>query len=241
MIHIAICDDEKILCDLLASQIQINLEALQIENQISFFSKPSALYHALQTEETVFDLIFLDLEFNSPSEDGIAWAKKFHAFSPNTLIIILTAYAERYKEGYVARAFRFMTKPIDTKELAENLSASMEQLQIEHRICITSNGKTKNIPINQILYLSAQSGGCDIYTATDTYFKEESLLYWENMLSNHSFFRIHKKYLVNLQHVKEVTNHNVILSNNEKLPVSRRKWTALRLIFMKFDIQNHIL
>ncbi len=240
MIHIAICDDEKIFCDLLATQINTQLDTLQIPSHITTFQTPSSLYHALQKGAATFDLIFLDLEFNSPEEDGILWAKKIHDSYPNILLIILTAYEERYKEGYVARAFRFMTKPIDNRELAENLSASIEQLQIDHRICITSNGKTKNISVNQILYLSAQSGGCDIRTAKDIYFKEESLLYWENILSAHSFFRIHKKYLVNLQHVKEVTNHNVIMTNNEKLPVSRRKWTALRLIFMKFNIQNHI-
>lgn len=240
MLNIAICDDEKILCDLLKTQIQTQLENLQMESRISAFLKPSDLYQALEKETSAFDMIFLDLDFHVLEEDGIIWAQKIRQLNPSILIIILTCHEERYKEGYVARAFRFMTKPVDSHELEENLSACLEQLQIEHHICITSNGKIKKIPLNQILYLSAQSGGCDIYTEKEVSFKEESLIYWEDILSPHSFFRVHKKYIINLYHVKEITNHSVILSNNEKLPVSRRKWTALRLAFMKFDIQKHV-
>ncbi len=238
--NIAICDDEKILCDLLTTQIKAQLEPLQISHRISVFKTPSALYDAMQKDSNVLDLIFMDLEFNNPIEDGITWAKKIHDTHPDPLLIILTSYEERYKEGYIARAFRFMTKPINDHELKENLSAAIEQLQIEQRICITVNGKTRKISERQILYMAAQSGGSDVHTAKNIYFKEGSLLYWETILSSRSFFRIHKKYLVNLHYVKEITNHTVVLTNNEKLPVSRRKWTALRLAYMKFDIQEHM-
>ncbi len=241
MIKIAICDDEKIISQLLESQIKTQFEPLQISHDISTFHSPSELYNTLQKQSENFDLIFMDLEFNDPAEDGITWAKKIHDHFPNVLLAILTAYKERYKEGYIARAFRFMTKPVDSSELRECLSASIEHMQIKQRICITSNGKTKKLSEQQILYLSAQSGGSDIHTAKHLYFSEESLIYWENLLSPRFFFRIHKKYLVNLHYVKKITNHTILLSNNEKLPVSRRKWTALRLAYMKFDIQNHTL
>ncbi len=241
MMNIAICDDETILCELLTAKIQAQLEPLQIPHRISLFPNPSGLFDTMQKETNGFDLIFMDLEFHDPAEDGITWAKKIHDMNPDLLLIILTAYKERYKEGFVARAFRFMTKPIDNHELSENLSAVIEQLQIEQRICITTNGKMKKISGRQILYLCAQSGGSDIHTAKNVYYREESLIYWENLLSTNSFFRIHKKYLINLHYIKEVKNHTVILTNNEKLPVSRRKWTALRLAYMKFDIQNHTM
>ena len=46
------------------------------------------------------------------------------------------------------------------------------------------------------------------------------------MLGDTSFFRIHKSFLINLQHVKEYQRGEggtVIMSNNAEIEVSRRK------------------
>lgn len=239
--RIAICDDEKLFCSTLEKQLKKYLTALQISHEIAVFSTPSALYDAMASigQADPFHLIFMDLEFSTPTEDGIIWSKRIHSSFPNTLLIILTSYQERYKEGYVARAFRFMTKPLEEGELLQNLSDCMDELQIGTHICITTNGITKRISSKDILYLSAQSGGSEIHGLSHIYFQEESLVHFENLLPAHAFFRCHKKYLVNLHHISEVANHTITLTNNEKLPVSRRKWTALRLAYMKFDIRHH--
>lgn len=239
--RIAICDDEKIFCKKMEQQLSRYLDSFQMSYEIVVFSTPSQMFDTMQGSigSKPFDVIFIDLEFSDPAEDGIYWSKQIHASFPNTLLIILTFYQERYKEGYVARAFRFMTKPLDERELSETLSDCMTQLHLERQICVTYNGVTKKIPGKEILYLSAQSGGSEIHTADLVYFQEESLVYWENILPAHAFFRCHKKYLVNLHHIIKLSDHSIILVNNKKLPVSRRKWTALRLAYMKFDIQHH--
>lgn len=233
MIHIAICDDKRATTANLEELLQIYAieEALDIE--LLYFSTPSALYDYM-TKESI-DIIFMDLDFGNEQEDGILWATKIHNVFPKTLVLILTAYEKRYKEGYIAKAFRFMTKPFPKEELYDNMNACLDELNLYKTITLSRRGNILEIPIENILYFSAFSGGSELQTIHGTHICEESLLYWEHNTPN-MFFRCHKKYLVNLNAIEQIVNHTILLKNGQKLPVSRRKWTLLKSTFIQFDI-----
>ena len=234
MIQIAICDDKKITTANLEELLESYMEEKELETKIDFFLSPSELYHYMS--ENHVDIVFMDLEFGAEQEDGILWSTKIHQDFPNTLVIILTAYANRYKEGFVAKVFRFMTKPFEKEELYENLQACLEELNLYQMIRIVRHGSTKTIPMKHILYFAAHAGGSEIKTIDTSYFCEESLLQWEEKISSCIFFRCNKKYLVNLNSVEQIKDHTIYLNNGEKLPVSRRKWSLLKTTYMKFDI-----
>lgn len=233
MIHIAICDDKRAT----TANLEELLHAYTIENSLDmellYFTTPSALYDHM-TKENI-DIIFMDLDFGNEHEDGILWATKIHKFFPKTLVLILTAYENRYKEGYVAKAFRFMTKPFPKEELYDNMDACLDELNLYKTITLSGHGNAQEIPIENILYFSAFSGGSELQTLDRTYICEESLLYWEKNTPD-IFFRCHKKYLVNLNAIEQLYNHTILLKNGQKLPVSRRKWTLLKSTYIQFDI-----
>lgn len=234
---IALCDDQKNIFEQLHELIQIFDTENHIQNDLIYFDKPSILYQFMQ--QTTVDIIFTDLDFCDKSEDGILWAKKIKKQFPTTIIIILTAYENRYKEGFEARVFRFMTKPIDKKELFDYLSVSMEELQLTDSISLVRRGIPHNILLRDICYFSAQSGGSELWTRTDVYYCEESLLQWEKRMPTTLFFRCHSKYLVNLSHVTSFDKQILILDNGEKIPVSRRRWKPFQLAYMKYDTKDY--
>ncbi len=233
---IALCDDQKIVSEELGQLIKKFDEENRLQNEFLYFPKPSELFRYMQNE--TIDIIFMDLEFCDESEDGIVWLKKIKKFFPHTIVIILTAYENRYKEGFEARAFRFMTKPIEERELFDYLFVSMEELQLTESISLMRRGIPHNILIRDICYFSAQSGGSELWTKNDMYFCEESLLHWEKSLPTAVFFRCHSKYIVNLAHVVKFEHQLITLVNGEKIPVSRRKWKAFQLAYMKFDTKD---
>lgn len=237
--RIALCDDHKTITRELEKMIQKFHESHQLSCDLAHFTNPSRLYSHMQSEP--IDVVFMDLKFENAAEDGIDWSKKILQLSPHTIIIILTAYEARYKEGYAVRAFRFMTKPIEEKELFENLEACLEELELNRSISIPRHGIPQEILLSDICYISAQSGGSELWTRTDMYPCEESLLQWEQRLPASIFIRCHKKYLVNLQSVIQLDNHMLTLAGGEKVPVSRRKWKALQIAYMKYDIRGHHL
>lgn len=236
---IVLCDDQKPIAEELEFLLNKFGEENSLDNEFLYFSKPSLLFEYMQ--EKSVDLIFMDLEFCDATEDGIAWVKKIKQQFPRPVVIILTAYENRYKEGYEARAFRFMTKPIEEKELFAYLRVSMEELQFTESVSLVRRGIPHNILIRDICYLSAQSGGSELWTKKDMYYCEESLLQWEKRLPMTTFFRCHSKYLVNLAHVIKFEHQIVTLVNGEKIPVSRRRWKAFQLAYMKFDTKDYKL
>lgn len=234
---IALCDDQKIIFEQIQGLVKIFDTQNKIQNELIYFEKPSKLFQYIQ--HCSIDIVFMDLDFCDASEDGILWAKKIKKQYPDTMIIILTAYENRYKEGFEARAFRFMTKPIEQKELFDYLSDSMEELQLVDSILLVRRGIPHNIILRDICYLSAQSGGSELWTKKDIFYCEESLLQWEKRLPDTLFFRCHSKYLVNLSHVTSFDKQILILDNGEKIPVSRRRWKPFQLAYMKYDTKDY--
>ncbi len=236
MIQIAICDDIKVTIGNLEELIQTYTKEKHLEVKILFFPTPSSLYDHMS--QNAIDIIFMDLDFGTEQEDGILWATRIHQDFPQALVIILTAYESRYKEGYIAKAFRFMTKPFPIEELYKNLNDCLEELNFYQAIILSRHGNARKVPIPEILYFTAQAGGSELKTLNNSYFCEESLLQWEEKVSPNIFFRCHKKYLVNLNSIEQIKNHTILLTNGEKLPVSRRKWTLFKSAFIKFDIMR---
>ena len=235
MIQICICDDKKNTIKDLEKQLWVYAQEKSLDINVVYFSTPSTLYTYMKQNNPV-NIIFMDLEFGVQSEDGILWSTRIHNEFPQTLVMILTAYEQRYKEGFIARAFRFMTKPFEYEELCKNMDACLEELKLYKIILVSSRGNTQKIPINEILYFIAQPGGSEIKTIQATHYCDDSLKQWELKTSSSIFFRCHKKYLVNLNAITKIKNHSLLLFNGEEIPVSRRKWTALKTAYVRFDI-----
>lgn len=234
--RIAICDDNEMVAKEMSVLIQKFNREKALEDDITYFVRPSRLYEYM--EKNLVDIIFMDLEFMDLEEDGIAWSRKIKKKWPNVVLIILTAYEKRYKEGYEVKAFRFMTKPILEKELFDNLESGMEELSLVETVSLIRRGIPHVIRIQDICYLAAHSGGSELWSKTDTFYCEESLLQWERKLPTEVFFRCHHKYLVNLMCVVRMETQKLILVNGEQIPVSRRRWKAFQIAYMKWDTKH---
>lgn len=237
--RIAVCDDHRVVFEELIVLTDKFCSVNNVENEMVYFSKPSLLYEHLQKNK--MELIFMDLEFCDSGEDGIEWLKKIKRQFPQTVVIILTAYENRYKEGYEARAFRFMTKPIEERELFDYLTVSMEELELTEKISVMRRGIVHEIFVRDICYISAQSGGSELWTTKDMFLCDDSLLQWEQRLPENIFFRTHSKFLVNMSHVTSFEDQMITLANGEKISVSRRRWKEFQLAYMKFDTRNYLI
>ena len=236
MIEIAICDNQPEAVGNIQTSLKDYFQNRNKTYHIVTFSLPSALF-AYMVQHPIH-IVFMDLEFCDKDEDGILWSKKIHTAFPDTLVLILTAYENRYKEGYHARAFRFMTKPLIWEEFEENMDDCLEELLSLKTIDLVRQNRTYRITLKDILYLEAYAGGIAIHTYNNTFYCDESLLHWEQQLPDTLFFRCHKKYLVSLSHIESLEGHYALLDNGKKLPISRRKWTAFQTCYIKFNVRQ---
>lgn len=88
--------------------------------------------------------------------------------------------------------------------------------------------------IGDILYVQATGALSTIYTSTTTFTVNESITQLENRLPKHKFSRIHKSYLVGLDHIVGYEKRNALLPDT-KLPIGATYRVKLQSIFSLFD------
>lgn len=103
------------------------------------------------------------------------------------------------------------------------------------RIVVKDGGHIKIIPLPEVLYIEAADDYVKVTTADKYYLKHQRMAHFEAQLPGHQFVRVHRSYIVNVQHIHKVElyekeNYCVILRNNAKIPVSRSGYTKLKAV-----------
>lgn len=103
------------------------------------------------------------------------------------------------------------------------------------RLAISLDGKTTLLPYSEIIFVEAYEDYTYVHTATEKYLTSYRMKILEGRLKAHRFFRVHRKYLVNLDMVTEIATvpgANCMLRTAGRtrieLPISRRRLTELK-------------
>ena len=102
----------------------------------------------------------------------------------------------------------------------------------KENILLSTSGGLKIIDTNSILRVEAISNYSKLIFTDGRSLVVAKLLSWfEDKLPGHQFNRLHRGHLVNLRYIKSYNSfskNEVVLSNNEKLSVSKRKRTEFK-------------
>lgn len=218
MLRFAVCDDEPHMLDRLSGQITACLEELGCRDfRLARFPSGKAL---LEAEED-FDLVFLDIQMDPP--DGLETARALRRRGDGRLVVFLTVLRERVFDAFEVRAFDYLVKPPDPARLRRTLERVLRDIEGRRaRTLLVQRGTAREVvPLDEIaycevmgrkIYLHREDGG-----VLDYYDKLADL---ERRLGS-GFFRCHRSYLVNLDHVRGCGGGQVRLSGGETVPVSR--------------------
>ncbi len=95
------------------------------------------------------------------------------------------------------------------------------------KLCIPSLKGFQVVEIEEIIYCEANSNYTNLYfTSRAPICASKPIHDYEELLSDCNFVRVHKSFLVNLEHIKEYLRGeggSIILSNGNEVEVSRRK------------------
>ncbi|HZG72895.1 MAG TPA: LytTR family DNA-binding domain-containing protein [Chondromyces sp.] len=201
-------------------------------------SGESAVMQALQLQP---DVIFLDIEM--PKMNGMEVAKALKELKRPPLLVFATAYPNFAAEAFRYEAVDYLLKPYDEEQLKETIERIKRQLlSVQQTVMPAPTGKLAvegeeeiiYLDPKDILYISREGKLSKIITRTNEYETKISLKVLEARLAKYAFFRVHKSYIVNLDHVKRLIPwfHGAfqleIEGREEKLSVSRNYVKELR-------------
>lgn len=209
---IAVCDDEQHDLDLLCALIHQYNSAFDL----TAFHRADALLDAFQAD--FFDLVFLDIEMESPN--GFEVAELLMSRFEKPLIVFVTNSSAYTLRGYGV-AFRYLTKPIVYDSIKPVLDLALEQI-IPQKITLPQKDRTLLLAISEIYCVEIRNHTTILCTKSGQYEIRRSLKDIEAQLPAMRFAKPHNSYIVNLSEVRSMTAKSLTLTNGDQIPVSQR-------------------
>lgn len=194
------------------------------------------------------DLVFLDVEM--PYGNAFDLLEKVDNRTFETVFV--TAYNHYAIEALNVHASYYLMKPIDIDELIkavdyvveiktkeaelhDKVLVSKTKPSVEGKITIPQQDGFEVLEIKDILFCKADDNYTEIYLISNKKkVVSKTLKYFEEVLQESNFARIHKSYLVNVnevvKYVKGKGGH-VVLSNGQEVIVSANKKAAFLSYF----------
>lgn len=211
---VLIVEDESLAAEKLQSMLKETDPSIQV------------LAHTGSITETVrwlmhhtADLIFLDIQLS----DGLSFSV-FEQISVNTPVIFTTAYDQYAIKAFQLNSIAYLLKPIRQTDLAESLkkyqslkaaySIDFESLMatiqgkdpgFKKRFLIQIGDKIRKVEVADVAYFFALEKGVYLRTKQGhTYPLEYTLDKLEGILDPSVFFRINRKYIVQMDSIKSM-------------------------------------
>ena len=219
MLRIAICDDNINFLQEISDMIS------KWKEQMSYvicesFDNADALLNTHRIAP--FDIIFLDIVM--PMQNGIEVAREIRKHDKKSQIIFLTASSEYAVESYTVKANNYLLKPISETALFTCLDDALSEISLKPQT-ITVKGlySMQKIILDEIMYVEAQNKHI-IFTLTDGSIIEttEPLhTYQDTLTLNDGFFKCHRSYIVNINHIDTYTLKEIKMHSGYCIPISR--------------------
>ena len=192
------------------------------------------------------DLVFLDVEM--PYGNAFDLLDKVGDRTFETVFV--TAYDHYAIDALNAHASYYLLKPIDIDKLIDavdyvaeikekenslqNAVLKPKQQFVDGKITIPLQNGFEVLQIKDILYCQADDNYTQIFLKDKKKLVSKTLKYFEEMLTENGFARVHKSYLVNVGHIVEYRKEkggSVVLENGKEIMVSPSKKKDLLAYF----------
>lgn len=233
MIRIAVCDDEKWMSENIEKLVKAFFRKKSTDISVVAYSSGEEL---LKSTERI-DILFLDIGMRGM--DGIETARILRADGYNGFLIFITVLREMVFRSFEVQPFDYLVKPVQEEyfeRTMERLFLSMrDRLSPGNVNLLVQKGYESNIIsfqdiicceiIDRKVYLYLTSG-----EVIDYYERIENL---EKKLDGR-FFRCHRSYLINLNHLKSYRDNTAYMTDGKEIPVSRLRSRELSKVILQY-------
>ena len=224
---ICICDDEEIY----RNNLKQNISKYFIERKIQCMIVLFDSLEKIKKSSYDYDIIFMDIELNDGNGlDTIKSDLKYR----NSLVVFFTLHSEEILQGYKARAFRFLVKPLQVNELIETLNSAILELTNIRKIVIKTEESEQVIRVSDIIYIEANNKNIGIRTKNGFFYVRDRISDIWQKINSSEFYMPHRSYIVNLDYIKSFRKNEITMINGEKIVLSRLRRGEFEKLFYTY-------
>lgn len=206
-----IIDDEPLAVEVMSGFVKKipNVEVLATFND--------ALLATNFVKENKIDFLLLDIEM--PKLSGLDFLRNL----VNPPFVIITSANKNYAlEGFELNVVDYILKPIvfsrlvrAVNKVADVIATQQPKVErtplkaLEGCVLIKENKKMVRVKFNDILYLESVRDYVKVFTTNRTVITKQNLSYFEKMLNPNEFIRVHRSFIVSINHITAFSSSSV--------------------------------
>lgn len=196
-----------------------------------------------------YDIAFVDIDM--PGMNGLDMAEEIKSLECQPAVVFTTAYGQFAVKAFETEASDYLVKPVSEERLksaiervqarigggktAAGSAAQPRESELLDRIPVTKQSKTVLLCPPEIYFIESHGDFTVINSEKGKFVSSLRLKDFEARLSPKSFFRSHRSFVVNLDHVTEMTSlygglYMLKIKDQDasEVPVSRRQTKHLK-------------
>ena len=235
MLHVAICDDDKVLLENLNREVELWAREEQTVCSVELYASADAFLFAWEEKKDI-EVLLLDIEM--PGMDGMELARRLRQKGERLGLIFVTGNPDFALEGYDLEAVSYLVKPVKRERLRAALNRAAGQAGRKEAILVAiAAGEVEKVYVSDICLLESSDHETILRLRDGRRIAcKETIRQLEQELEEKSdaFFRLHRSYMINLGYVERMTKRDVEMEDGTLVPVARGKREELNQTYMRY-------
>lgn len=173
----------------------------------------------------IFDVAFIDIELGE-NDTGFKAVQFLKNKNKKCVIAFFTNYNKYAIKGYRYQPFRYILKTQPDASINKQIMAVFNEYRRRNKKLTGSyNGYTFSTALDDVYYISMSNHIATLHTTKGDFEIYRQMKDLENELNEFGFFRCHRSYMVNIQHIHVMRSDFVFIlddSNHSDIPIGIR-------------------
>ncbi len=239
MLQIAVCDDN---IDELSNMVKLINQYSSFRHlncEYTAFLNGFELISALEKGKR-FDIYCLDIIM--PGYTGIDVAKEIHSFDKNVPILFFTSSPEFALESYSVKAINYVLKPISKEKFFCTFDELLERIKVEkndNALIVKSKEGIQKILISNLVFAEVIGRNVLYHMLSGKVIEctESFSAVCDKLLKYNHFIKTHRSYIVNMQYVDTIENHQVTLQTISSIPIAQGKAREIKQQYLAYQME----